>query len=365
MEINEITPEAAGFASCQLDELDAFFAKHIKNQTLQFASYLLARQGQVFASKAMGQLLPEAPEKPFQTDSIRWIASITKLFTAVAIMQLVEKGKLYIEQPVSAFFKEFSAPPFHDILIFHLLTHTSGIAPDPEYFQSTYHREPQYSTNMEEFIPDLLSGPKFIGTGKQWVYSSDGFILLGEIISRITGLSYQEYVQQNIIAPLGLKDTFFQIPEAVKARVAVVTEWDKERITEDKPFFYSAAGGIYSTLYDIFCFGQMILNKGIFKGTRIVSRKGIEAMCSNVIPANTPAFCWGRDLKAWEYGLGIDITFSNMLPKNCLDHEGAGRCALYLDPAEEFLAFYFIGIGDKWIAETMENPRSIIWAGIK
>src|SRR5690606_27599387 len=128
----------AGFSEEVLERLNDHFAQLIKADKIQCASYVLARHGKVFADGAMGRLRFDRPESVMNKDSIRRIASVTKLFTAVAIFQLIEEGKLFLRQSVADWIEEFKHPLYESINIMHLLTHTSGLRADPFYYLEPY-----------------------------------------------------------------------------------------------------------------------------------------------------------------------------------------------------------------------------------
>lgn len=362
-----ITPEEAGYEPKKLDQLDQFLIDLVDTKRLQGASYLLSRKDKIFAIRSMGKLRHD-DTKEFLPDSIRWIASITKVFTAVAIMQLIERGKLYIEQPVASVIKEFDTSVHKKINIFHLLTHTSGLMPDPGYFEEPYPIDDDALIKGNDWIKKVLEGPLYNKPGESWCYSSCGFKILGEIIHKISGMPYEDYVIKNIIRPLGMEKTFFEIPEEYHDQVCLVQDWEKEFLTpipdqyEGPP---SSGGGLFSTLIDLWKLGQMFLNKGNFNGNTILGRKTVEAMTRNYFN-NLYAYSWGRHVKSFEYGLGVSFTSdSSLISPGTFNHEGFGRSAFYVDPSEEFIVVYFVPTPTDWEAESMVNPRNIIWSGLK
>lgn len=364
-----ISPEEAGYESKKLDKLDEFLIDLVDTKRLQGASYLLARKGKIFALRSMGKLKYDDDTKDFLPDSIRWVASITKVFTSIAIMQLIEDGKLYIEQPVMTIIKEFDTPMHNRINIFHLLTHTSGIMPDSGYFLEPYPVDSFSLIRGEEWIKKILEGPLYNKTGEAWCYSTAGFGILGEIISRASGMPYEEYVVKNIIEPLGMEKTFFTIPKEYHDQVCVVQDWEKEDFLTPRPNNYqgppSSGGGLSTTLVDLWKLGEMFLNKGTFNGRTILGRKTVEAMARNYF-CNLPAYAWSRNLKSFEYGLGLSFTSdSSLASPGTFNHEGFGRSAFYVDPSEEFIVIYFVPTPTDWEAESMVNPRNIIWSGLK
>jgi CubicO group peptidase (beta-lactamase class C family) len=336
---------------------------------LQCASYLLARNGRIFATNAMGRLAGFDPDRgSMRIDSIRRVASITKIFTAVSIMQLVEQGKLYLGQPVKSLIPEFDTPMHGGITVFHLITHTSGLYTDAGFFQEPYLKDWWTGYNGTDWIKAMLSGPIHGKPGEQWIYCNAGFNLLGEIVQRVSGMSFEQYVQMNIIEPLRMERTFFQVPEHLHGEVCLLSEHDENRLkrgkSPDDPLPPSV-GSIYSTLHDLWKLGQMLLNKGQLNGVRILGAKTVEAMTRNQLK-NVASHAWGFPTPSYYYGLGVKVSSgSELMSPGTFSHEGAGRCALYIDPVESFIAVYIVPTQEAWLPESVVNTRFIIWSGIE
>ncbi|MBN2531487.1 MAG: beta-lactamase family protein [Spirochaetales bacterium] len=356
------TPKEAGYYPPNIERLDTFFTGLIKEEKLQCASYLLARYGKIFAHKSMGRLLPYGPDTPFRPDSIRLIASTTKVFTAVGILQLAEKGKLTLDQPVSDFIKEFDTDMHRKISIFHLLTHTSGLAPDPGFYLEPYPVYKNVFKDMDALIRYTLSGAVHSKPGERWAYSTRGMIMLGEVIKRVSNMEYEDYIQKNILDPLGMTDSHFIVPPEKRDRVCFTKEPDKT-IREQKELF-NAGGGLYSTLNDLFRFGQMMLNNGQLDGVRIVSRKSVETMISSHLK-NVPADAWEVHQDDKKHGLGWSLEYRSIVTPGTYGHEGAGRVNLIVDPAEELVAVYFVPTTIEWVPESLICPMAIIWSGLE
>ena len=293
-------------------------------------------------------------------------------------MQLVEAGKLSLGNPVCQFIEEFNTDMHRNINIMHLLTHTSGIAPDPGYFFEPYawgwwdrlHAQELQGYPEEHkvnWIKAMISGPVRNKPGKEWAYCTAGFTLLGEIISRVSGMECEQYIIEKIIKPLGLNNTFFDVPEDLHSRVCHTHEWSEKRLStkEDrtgKP--PRTGGGLYSTLHDLNSLGQMTLKKGFYNGEHILGRKSIEYMIKNHLRPNTPAFGWGSDNTDFHHGLGFNLTLSDFMSPSTYNHEGAGRSMLYIDPEEDLVLSAFVPSNNDWVAEAVVNTRSIVWSGL-
>jgi CubicO group peptidase (beta-lactamase class C family) len=363
-----LTPEEAGYSSEALTRLDALFMRLIRENKLQCASYRLARHGETIACKSMGSLCSFEDRGDFMPDSIRNIASITKIFTTLAILQLIEKGDLYLAQPVCSIIPEFDTPLHNGITLFHLLTHTSGLCPDPGYFGEPYPRNLWEDLHKGDWIKQVLSGPIHVKPMQEWQYSSAGYMILGEIISRLTGMPYVEYVIQNIIQPLELNHTFFYVPPELHKNVCFINEQESKwfpATADQTQEPASAAGGLFSTLADLQKIGQLMLDQGMYKNRRILGRKTIEVMCNNNLPDGIFAYHWGSRFPSYAQGLGWRITSRNLFSSpGSFGHEGSGRCSLYIDPVEDFIMTVFVPSNVSWVPESILSVQAVAWSGI-
>ncbi|TYQ16727.1 UNVERIFIED_CONTAM: CubicO group peptidase (beta-lactamase class C family) [Acetivibrio alkalicellulosi] len=362
-------PEDVGYIPQRLEQINAHLANLIENRRIQSAAYIISKDDKIFTHCSMGKLLYNNDQKEFMPDSIRRIASITKLFVAVCILQLVEDGKIRLDQQVSEIIKEFDNDMFQRITIFHLLTHTSGIRPDPGTFLEPYPLEWKW-LGEKEWIKESLRDSLLIEPGKEWRYSSTGFTILAEIVSRVSGIHFEKYVMKKITKPLGMNTTFFDIPNELVDKICFSSEfemdWFKKRTDRKKWSAPRGGGGLFSTLEDLQKFGQMLINKGTLKNTRILSRKTIEAMTRNHTKG-VVNYCWNAGGIEMEYGLGMNVYSNNtFLSPGSFSHEGAGLCGLYMDPVENVVFAYMCSLVDDivWEPEAVINLRNIVWSGI-
>ena len=369
----EARPDELGFIPQKIAELDRHYTELIEEKRLQGAAYLLSRDKQVFAHKAMGKLRPGDRAEDFRPDSIMRIASITKLFTATAVMQLVDRGVIRVEQFVKELLEEFDHPLFEKITLFHLLTHTSDICPDPGSYFEPYPVGWGRFDN-ENWVEEVLRGHTRVEPGKEWSYSSAGFILLGEIISRVSGLRYEEYVRENILKPLEMEDSFFEVPEDKISRICLFGDISEEEALKwveefkNRPEYSPPAsgGGMFSTLSDLQHFASMILNKGQYKDKRILSRKSVETMTRNHLNGIRD-YCWDNYGAIRTYGLGFRVQSDFLLlTPGSVSHEGSGLSAFYIDPEEKlvFIIFGPLYKGVDWETRAICNAINIAWSGL-
>ncbi len=363
-------PEEVDYNPEVIETLDRCFQGLIDNHTIQAAGYILARYGKIFAYKTMGNQNAFEDKGFFLPESIRPIASITKVFTATAILQLMEQGKLYLKQPVSEFIKEFKTDMHRYITIFQLLTHTSGLRGDSGSFFEPYLFEWHKGATKKNWIKKVLTGPLQFKPGTTWNYCSMGFSILAELVARISGMDYDKYIEENIFKLLGMNLSYFFIPEELKDKVCIATRWNIERLGFIREKMASTSlfggGGIFSTLFDVYKFGQMILNGGTYNNSRLLGRKTVEAAVKPQVK-DIQAYNWRPhifdDSYTWTTGLAWEINKHSFLSDGTYDHEGAEGSGLYIDPKENFIFAGFYPDKD-WHGESWVNPLAIAWSGI-
>jgi CubicO group peptidase (beta-lactamase class C family) len=267
---------------------------------------------------AVGSLLLAMPK-----DGLFWIASMSKPVTGVAILMLVEEGKVRLNDPVSKFIPEFrgrkvavleerpapappgspSAPQFYtvpanrEITIQDLLTHVSGLVTRGGASAAEEAKiNPKPGEALADYIPRLGAVPLDFQPGTRWSYSpSAAFETLGRVVEIVSGQSFDQFLRQRIFDPLGMKDIFFHPAEDRLMRVAptyhraanVLEKVDMQARLANKTYF-SGAGGLMTDAEDYLQFGQMLLNGGQLNGKRLLSPKTVELMTSVHVPDTLP-----------------------------------------------------------------------------
>lgn len=384
----DITPREAGYDPSRIDALHRHFERLMAEKKIQCAAYCLSRNGKVFSSGGMGPVRYNDPETPMRSDTPFEIASITKAFTTVTVMKLVENGLLRLDTPVRDILPEFNLRDFCEITIYHLLTHTSGMLPDEgsllmenndywktvEAYISRYNPETDGSFN---WIRAALQAGIRRKLGEEWQYCSFGYAILGEIITRLSGMNVHQYMEDEIFTPLGMSDTTFY-PTPALARRALVKDSDAEKelhdiIADTAPTdptekYYRliplTSGGLYSTAADLVKFGDMCLNMGRSGDIRILGRKIFERITTRTI-FGIPNYGWGVNDPDRAYGIGLDMKSNAeyIYSPGSFFHEGAGGCTLIMDPQEGLTAAYMLPF-HKFSSEALYNTQIIIWSGL-
>ncbi len=221
------------------------------------ATALVSRNGQVIYKKAFGMANMEL-NVPMQADHVFRIGSITKQFTAVAILQLMEQGKLNLQDEITRFIPDYPTQGFK-ITIEHLLTHTSGIrsftAMDDYMERMTLDLKPT------EIIDHFKNEPMEFAPGTKWNYSNSNYFLLGYIIEIITAKTYAEYLEENFFKPLGMTNSFYGSDSEIIKNRADGYRADAHGFMNARPLSMTqpyAAGSIQSTVEDLFKWNQAL-----------------------------------------------------------------------------------------------------------
>jgi len=409
--INEKTPfkpEDVDYDGTRLETLNAHFERLMNEKKLLGAAYMLSRNSKIFAHASMGpKSALENEKEPMEPDVIFYTKSITKLFTAVAIFKLAEDGFLRPNQPAKDFLPEMNIRPFHEITIAHLLSHTSGLFPDRGCFDFEYNSPWDWNfvrentREGETWVRGALRSGMHCKPGTQWNYCTFGFVLLGEIIARITGMRAETWIRKNICEPCGMTDSFFEnefyyneLPSeyAQKMLDRHFIQWP-DNYDEEKQYFTAYAkgerpdlstmaphywykvskpttgNGLASTVKDLNKFGRMLLNNGITDdGVRIIGRKAIERMTECYTTPDIGEYTWGANGLHRDYALGPDIrrTADNQYSKGSFFHEGYGSCCLVIDPTEKMVASWYVPYPNgNWIADGLYNASTVMWSGLK
>jgi methyl acetate hydrolase len=243
---------------------------------------------------------------PMTVDSIFRIASMVKPITSVAVMQLVEAGRVKLDEPAATYLpalsrievlEEFDAKtgraklraPHSPLTIRHLLSHTSGFA--YESFDRKLHDYLASGAvpSIQQVDDGFLNAPLVFDPGSRWEYgiSADW---LGKLVEKISGQTLADYFREHIFQPLGMSDTFYDVPGDKQARVVVPHQHQQDgsfREIPPQPFqpvrFYSGGGGLFSTAGDYLKFEQMLLGGGKLGGQRILDSRTVDEMSRNQI----------------------------------------------------------------------------------
>ncbi len=331
-----------GFSIPRLNAIGEDIRADIKENKLPGAVIMVARNGRLVYADTIGKQDPKT-NALMRSNTIFRLYSMTKPIVSVAVMMMVEEGRVLMTDPISKYIPELKnlkvgiekidangvkalelVPPMRAITIQDLLRHTAGLTYG---FQGKSLVKDEYNRlgiergghSSLEFIQKLASVPLQYQPGTNWDYSVATDVL-GVMLERLSGQSLEEHLAQRIFIPLGMKDSGFWVEPTKQDRIAEAYEIDpvfkvKVPLTNirNQPKFFSGGGGAVSTADDYLRFTQMLINGGELDGARIVSRKTIEYMLSDQLVGVRAAISPNKNSEAigprpgYSFGLGFAV----------------------------------------------------------
>ena len=367
-------PEDVGLSGDKLAQVDRWMDRLVADGKLPGLSVTVTRRGRVAYTRSTGQS-DLARGTPMAADTLVRIYSMTKPLTSVAIMMLYEEGRFQLDDAISRFLPYFAnqrvfaggnrgkmdtVPAARDITFRDLLTHTSGLTygfmqatlVDAAYRDNGVDFQTADAT-LGEVVERAAAVPLLAQPGAEWNYSIATDVL-GHLVAVISGQSFDSFLQERVIGPLGMTDTSFVVPPEKLSRFAAnyVPGADGLALLDDPATsrfllpgkICSGGGGLVSTTGDYLRFFQMMLNKGALEGTRLLGRKTVELMTSNHLRGDMAAMGQPRFSESSYEGVGFGLGFSVMLDPARAQvlgtageyaWGGAASTAFWIDPAEE------------------------------
>jgi CubicO group peptidase (beta-lactamase class C family) len=314
-------PEDVGLSSERLQRINQVIQRYIDAKDIAGAVTVVSRRGRVAYFEAQG-MMDIDHNVAMRKDAIFRMASMSKPVTGVAILMLLEEGKIRLTDPISRFIPEFkdtkvamekpaapgaggapaagrgrgaaaeiyTVPAAREITIRDLMTHTSGLESGGPGTREGGRLAPRTATDtLASYIPKLGAVPLDFQPGTKWQYSAlAGIDTLGRVVEVVSGMTFDQFLKQRIFDPLGMKDTAFYEPQEKMPRVAGIYTRSATGLThEETPAWlatktlFSGAGGLWSTADDYIQFAQMLVNGGELNGKRLLSPRTVDLMASN------------------------------------------------------------------------------------
>jgi CubicO group peptidase (beta-lactamase class C family) len=400
-----VRPESSGLSGPRLQHIDRFIQeKYLDTGKLPCALTLVERNGHVAHSSALGHMDLER-KRPLQEDTIFRIYSMTKPLTSLALMMLVEEGRISLDDPVHRYIpqwrelgvyeggfiggfrtKRTSAP----MRVVDLMRHTSGLTYG---FQQRTNVDAAYrklhlgeiptAVSLEQMIDELAKVPLEFSPGSAWNYgiSTD---VVGYLVGKVSGQPFEQFLRSRILDPLGMTDTDFMVTAAKASGFAacyaatpkggmVLQDDPQTSFFLKPPTFVSGGGGLVSTAADYLRFCRMLLNGGELDGVRLVSPKTLELMSHNHLPG-------GKDLPDLAvslfsevtyagvgFGLGFAVSVSparGLLPGSPGDISWGGLASTYfwVDPREQLIVIFMTQLTPSATYPIRRELRTLVYS---
>ncbi len=327
-----VRPESQGMSSARLQRLHDYMRQATNADGYLGGVSLVLRNGRLVDWQAYGHR-DLGRSDPMRKDAIFRIYSMTKTVTSVAVMMLVEEGRITLEDPVSRYLPGFDQPqvlaggtadapklrPADKPVTLHaLLTHTAGypasLKGDEQAVRLMERIDPHGATDLRGFAERMSHVPLAADPGTRFGYDGASLELMARVVEVVSGQSFESFLQQRIFNPLQLHDTGFSVPLAQRSRVVDITTMGKDGrlVIADGPSavhpgqplnaYTSGAGGLYSTAGDYARFAQMLLDGGTLDGHELLGRKTVELMMRNHLTMLDPPVTQFSDAEG--FGIG-------------------------------------------------------------
>ena len=371
------SPEAVGLSAARLARIEGWAQRLVDDGRLPGVITLVARCDQVAHLHVCGQA-DIARGVPLATDTIFRIYSMTKPLASVAAMMLYEEGRFQLDDPIARFLPCFAnmrvyaggargrfetVPAERDITFRDLMTHTAGFTYG---FMEAHPVDAAYRVNgidfqisdatLGEVVERLAALPLIAQPGRAWNYSVATDVL-GHLVAVISGQSFEEFLQERVLDPLGMTDTGFFVPADKLSRFAanygrgsdgglVLIDDPETSIFATRRPIASGGGGLCSTVFDYLQFCRMMLNKGELDGVRLLGRKTVELMTTNHLGGDMADLGTPRFSESSYTGIGFGLGFSVMLDPAKAQivgtageyaWGGAASTSFWIDPGEQMI----------------------------
>jgi CubicO group peptidase (beta-lactamase class C family) len=334
-------PDTIGFDPAGLQRAFDLLAHWSKEGKVLSAGLCVGRRGRMVEPRFFGKQRTTADSPPLRSDALFLVASLTKPVTVLAVLMLVERGELALDDPVSAILPAFTGKGREGVRIRHLMTHTSGLpdmVADNEKLRKAH-------KPLSAFVEATCKEELLFPPGTRVSYQSMGTLLLGEVVHQVTGRTLPEFLRKEVFDPLGMVDASLGWQVAKKERIAEVFLAPGQRGLDwnwNSPYWLGLGvpwGGMITSPADHARFCQMMLEGGSLDGVRILSPAGVRAMTSNQLN-HLPVPEEERRLRPWGLGWrlnwpGHSANFGDLLGPRSYGHWGSTGTLCWVDPDTE------------------------------
>lgn len=338
-----VSPADAGFDVEKLAALDPLIETAIQDGKMPGCVVCIGRRGKIASLKAYGRRSLEPTMEDMNIDTVFDLASLTKpIATATSAMILVEQGTLKLDAPVAAYLPDFAANGKESVTVEQLLIHTSGLIPDNAIAD--------YADGPKKAIDRVLALNLKTPPGERFAYSDMNFVVLAELIKKVSGQNVHEFSQQHIFQPLGMKETMFLPGEALRQRAAPTEKrgdvWMRGEVHDPRAHKLGGIAGhagLFSTAEDLAIYASAMLGRGEYGGVRIMKEATWQEM-------TRPRTVHGRgnDDKpydglrglGWDMRTGYSINRGQGMSDSAIGHGGFTGTGIWIDPDRDLFVIF-------------------------
>ena len=329
---------SVGLTESGLKAAGALLGEEVERGGITAASLVVVRRETIAFAEGFGTLWPEERSASVEADSIFLLASITKPVTALALMRLVDRGLVSLDDPVQRYIPELRGGERHKILVRHILSHISGLpSMPPENRELRRAHAP-----LSKFVERTVVAPLIFSPGTQYRYQSAGLLLAGEIVERLTGKRLRDYLEEEVFRPLGMSHSAvgmgdFELKKTVWVKESPnANSADLRRFGANTPYWRDQGhpwGGMHSSAPDLAILLRMMLNGGRYAGAKILSPAAADTMIrDHNLRLDAP------------YGLGWALAnspgaarFGELVSDATFGHTGATGTVAWADPERDLI----------------------------
>jgi CubicO group peptidase (beta-lactamase class C family) len=364
-----VKPAQEGFSAERLQRVNQFIERTMQAGEISGGVTLVARNGHIVHLQAQG-VMDVQSRQPMKTDTIFRIASMSKPVAATALLMMVEEGKVRLDDPVSRYLPSYkdlkvavprvaraplpnfyTVPVEREVTVLDLLTHTSGLMSGPIGTAAGNAAFSKRHTLGLKWVDNLgADTPLEFQPGTRWAYSAvAGLDVVARIVEIVSGQNFNDFLQQRLFGPLGMKDTFFWPTDAQRARLVTSYGFADGKLTPrenadsmSSPVYYSGGGGLMSSAESYARFAMMLANGGELNGVRILSPATVKLMGSQIISDALPGRRAGEG-----YGLGVRHVSDRAARRTLVNSGSFGWSGAYgthfwVDPSQKLVAILML-----------------------
>lgn len=332
--LTQCQPAECGLSASRLAVIDDLVAEGLRYERMPGCVVLVGHRGRIVWLKSYGSRQVKPDAVPMTTDTVFDLASLTKpIATATSIMLLIEDGLVELDAPAARYIPEFGNTGKEVITIRQLLTHQSGLLPDNSIKDYENGRVDAFRRIHEL---NLRAEP-----GTRFMYSDVGFIVLGEIVERVSGTSLDAFAKDRIFKPLGMSETGFNPPADLKQRAAPTQErngeWMRGEVHDPRSFKLNGVAGhagLFSTAEDLARYAQMLINKGALGDAQILKPETCRLMQSSQEVSS------GVRTLGWDRRTAYSSNRGDLFSASAFGHGGFTGTALWIDPEQEMFVIF-------------------------
>lgn len=375
-----------GFSTEGIEAIQDMMEQAVADRRITAAVAMLARDSKMVWLGTAGEMTPGVP---MRSDAILPLASVGKMFTATAAMILYERGVIALDDPVSKYIPEFAdvrievtneagqaklVPPDRPITVFNLLTHTGGLTIDGDEFWAAWEANTG-KTTTSHLARELAALPLQSQPGEHFEYGPTGasYEVLGAVIEISSGQTLEQFMLENIFAPLGLEDSYFYLPSEKSERSPEFYRVADGKLQLDRAYgedftrstYFHGGGGVRSDAADIQKFARLFLNGGSVDGLLILKPETVALMMSDQLGDRAPER-WKPKGLSWGFGAAVRHSPGDIeAVTGQYGWVGGGFAKLWIDPKEKLIAYINFPLAPPGDNELLNEFEQRVYAAIE